>query len=141
MEKKQLYKHISFIHFSVSRFSLQLQLVLAVLSLVWRMETYPGPFCKSLGLSEDHLREFKAGAIQTENITNGLILELRTFYDGRFPDIFKCLSLLNPNCEQLNAGTLNSRIHRLCDVKRKLRAKKKVKEFRTLQEFIHPYSC
>ena len=104
------------------------------------MSTYPGPFCSSIGVTSERLSSFDLKEVDEDKITNGLVMELYKFFEGRYTmnkDILKCLTLLCPKFEQATSSTVRTKILRTREYKRRIiGSKKKVKRFSSPADFL-----
>ena len=101
------------------------------------MDTPLGPYCQTLGLTSAKLTNTQLQNLHVpeSRITNGLVLEIKQHYDS-LKNVVTCLKLLNPSFERVHNNTINSRILKLTENKKKLRNKKKVKGYKNLTDFL-----
>ena len=106
--------------------------------LLVAMATYPGPFCEKVNLSTELLNHQDFPAISPNVITNGLVFELKNYYDN-VPELLSCLQKLNPAFVGTNTKSLQMKIKRLLDVKLKLTTKRKVKGFESVTDCLEKH--
>lgn len=94
---------------------------------------FPGPCCKEIGLTTEHLSDVTHIAPFTGSITNGLKLELLSCCT--LTKLIQILGLLNPELTAVHPNTLKSRVNRVLDVKKRLVSKKKAKGVKCVDDF------
>ena len=98
---------------------------------------YPGPYCREINLSSEELNNSKKiKPIDNISLKNDVVFEILNTCKN-LTEVVTILNLIQPKLFELaNVSALKSKLNRLKDVRKKFVAKKKVKGYKTLSEFM-----
>jgi hypothetical protein len=89
------------------------------------INAFVGPYCQKVNLSRCILSDSNRNIYLPEkSVTNGLILELKQHF-GVLKDVVSCLQTLNPIYSSVNPKTINTRIIKITEIKKKTASEEK----------------
>lgn len=99
------------------------------------------PFCNAIGLPIESLLKDSADHTSIENfvLSNGVVLELKHFLEKNGKGIWELaqfISNLFPVFALTNPKSIQSKIHRLCELKKKWNSKKKVPGYKNISDLL-----
>ncbi|XP_045201441.2 uncharacterized protein LOC123555002 [Mercenaria mercenaria] len=98
---------------------------------------YPGPYCKSAGITNCQVLEKKLP--KTDKVTNGLVLELFNFTKNRkwsLNEFVQVLGQINYDFCNANISSVSSKINKVSGQKKSLSHKKKVKGVKNVDDLL-----
>jgi len=93
-----------------------------------------GPYSQSLGLTEMSITENQMPVLNST--PNGLVLELKRYCDIKGIHFIETLCKINPNLVSANPLSIDAKLRRIKDKKKKLLSKKKLKGFKNKTELL-----
>ncbi|CAC5358700.1 unnamed protein product [Mytilus coruscus] len=101
------------------------------------------PFCNAIGLPIESLLRLEDSADHTSigsiELSNGVVLELKHFLEKNGKGIWELAQLISNLFSVFaltNPKSIQSKIHRLCELKKKLNSKKKVPGYKNISDLL-----